>query len=196
MALDTEFLVKMPLGQKLIILGVIVAVIGFSYWFFIDSKKKEEFSSLCKTLHDKEVNLASLRNQEQELNAIKKDIEIKKQELEGLKKKLPTGTEMEKLLLDINKEGESNGITFTDFRPTSERPAENNLYIEVPIKLKFRGNYRFVMVFFYNVTHKLERIVNFSGIHIQAPRGKKKAKGSEVEVSCIATTYKITEEAK
>ena len=184
MALNTEFFVKMPLGQKLLILAVVVALIVLGYWFGIDTDLSEQLDSKRDELAAKKNDLAKLETVEKNRKKLERELQNKELELEKAKEKLPTETEMEKLFLTISELGQENGITFQTFQPGTES-TESNLYKVVPISLNFYGSYAYVLNFFYEVTH-LPRIVRFEGIKI-SPKGL----GNEISVSVTAKTFKF-----
>jgi type IV pilus assembly protein PilO len=190
MALNAEFLVKMPVAQKLLVLAAIIIVLVLGYWLLIDNDLTKEYNSQKAELQRKKADLDKLKMVEKDKEKLDRELKEKERKLEKAKEKLPTETEMEKLLLTINDLGQQNGIRFQTFKPLKEENVQK-LYIRVPIELKFSGNYLYVMNFFYKVTH-LRRIVNFSGISMMSSGGKKKAT-SEVKVSCTATTYRFVE---
>lgn len=184
MALNSEFIVKMPIGQKLLVLIALILLIGLLYWLLIASKLKEDYEAKDKSLKVKRTELAQLQTVEKDKEKLQREMKEKERKLEKAKEKLPTETEMENLFLTISDLGKQNGIKFAMFKPKPEKK-EKALYVKVPIDLKFSGSYRYVMNFFYKVTN-LPRIVNFSGIGIKSAK-----KTREITVNCIATTYKF-----
>jgi type IV pilus assembly protein PilO len=186
MALNAEFIVKMPIAQKVLVLVGLILLLGLGYWFLIGSGLKKDLATAQTELQTKQTTLTKLRAVEKDKEKLDRELAEKERKLESAKKKLPTETEMERLLLDINDLGQQNGIKFATFKPAPEQ-RQGNLYIEVPIDLKFTGGYIYVMNFFYKVA-TLPRIVTFSGVSIT---GGGRGKTSEVEVTCTASTYKF-----
>ncbi|HUT55087.1 MAG TPA: type 4a pilus biogenesis protein PilO [bacterium] len=186
MALNAEFLVKMPVSQKILVLAAAVAVLVLGYWFLIGSSLKSDLERMQAELSQAKSDLAKLETVQKDKEKLDRELKEKERKLEKAKEKLPTETEMERLLLTINELGQQNGIRFSNFKPLAERK-EGNLYIEVPIELKFTGGYLYVMNFFAKVA-ALPRIVNFNGVSIT---GGGKGKTSEIDVSCTASTYKF-----
>ena len=184
MALNTEFFVKMPRGQKFLILGVVVALLVLGYWFGIDTDLSEELDTKRQELAAKKNDLAKLETVEKNRKKLERELQNKELELEKAKEKLPTETEMEKLFLTISELGQQNGVTFTNFQPGKES-TKSNLYIEVPIALNFNGSYPYVLNFFYEVTH-LPRIVRFEGIKITP-----QSNSNDINVSVTAKTFKF-----
>ena len=186
MALNTDFLVKMPMSQKLLVLAAIVALLFLGYWLLFDNSLSDEYQAQTGILQDKKTQLKKLQTVEKDKQKLDRELQEKERKLEKAKEKLPTETEMERLLLTVNELGQKNGIKFSVFKPGGERK-EGQLYIEVPIDLKFNGQYLYVMNFFYEVSI-LPRIINFSGISLSAGR---KGGVNDISVNCTATTYKF-----
>jgi len=184
MAMNTEFFVKMPIGQKMLILGVVVALLFLGYWFGIDNDLSKELDSKRDELAAKKNDLAKLETVEKNRKKLERELQNKELELEKAKEKLPTETEMEKLFLTISELGQKNGITFKTFQPGKES-TQSNLYKVVPISMNFTGSYPYVLNFFYEVTH-LPRIVRFEGIKISPQK-----RGNDISVSVTAKTFKF-----
>lgn len=186
MALNSEYIVKMPIGQKLLILAALITVIGLLYYFTIDSDLTAEYKSKQGKLQEKRTDLAKLETVEKDKEKLDRELKEKERKLEKAKEKLPTETEMERLLLNISEIGQQNGISFKTFKPLKENKQKDGLYIEVPIDLAFSGNYKYAMNFFYKVT-SLPRIVNFTGINMVSGKS-----GTEIAVTCKAVTFKFS----
>jgi len=186
MALNTDFIIKMPLLQKLLILAGVVTLTVLAYMFLMDSKLTQEYKRKQLELSGLRSELAKLETVEKDKEKLDRQLKEKERRLEKAKEKLPTETEMEQLLLTISELGQKNGITFKKFTPAGERSGEGGLYTEVPISLNFSGSYLYVMNFFYKVTN-LSRIVNFAGLGMSASKGK------TIDVNCTAITYKFKE---
>lgn len=186
MALNSDYIVKMPIGQKLLILAALITVIGLLYYFLIDSALTKEYKDLQGKLQTKRTDLAKLETVEKDKEKLDRELKEKERKLEKAKEKLPTETEMERLLINVSDIGQQNGIIFKTFKPQAERKQKDGLYIEVPIDLNFSGNFKYVMNFFYKVT-TLPRIVNFTGVNLIG------GKGSNITVTCKAVTFKFAE---
>jgi type IV pilus assembly protein PilO len=184
MALNSEYIVKMPIGQKLLILAALITVIGLLYYFLIDSELTKTYKGLQDKFQEKRTDLAKLETVERDKEKLDRELKEKERNLEKAKEKLPTDTEMERLLLNISEIGQQNGITFRTFKPQPEKKQKDGLYIEVPVDLNFSGNFKYVMNFFYKVT-SLQRIVNFTGVSMVS------SKGTDINVTSKAVTFKF-----
>ena len=111
-----------------------------------------------------------------------------REELNTAMMQLPTSKEIPSLLASVSDLGRDAGLEFLLFRPTPELTKE--FYAEIPVEIKVKGTYSNVAVFFDKVS-KLPRIVNISGVAMDAP---KEVRGRwEITTSCTATTFKFLE---
>jgi len=93
---------------------------------------------------------------------------------------------MDGLLNDINQSGLEVGLSFEQFKPEAERPAD--FYAERPIALRVTGDYQQLGAFAQNVAN-LSRIVTLSDLSI-VPTSGKDAKGGELTVNAVARTFR------
>lgn len=186
MAINMDMFVKMPVYQKALILLFVIITLGFLFYFFVEMKQGEEINAKADLLCTKLNEIAQLKKQDERLAKLKEDIIPR---YEGKKRdyaeKLPTNMEMEALLNKMEEIGIRHGIRAAVFKLLKEQP-QSNLFMEVPIEIKFYGTFPYVMKFFYDISH-LDRIVTFKQVSL------KETKGKEIEVSCIASTYRFME---
>ncbi len=143
--------------------------------------------------------LQAIKQEEQKLRetfllkkkeAINLDI-IKKQLLEtqesfgALLKQLPSKSEMDALLTDINQAGLGRGLQFDLFRPGNEVPT--GVFTEQPISIRVTGNYDDLGKFSSDIS-QLPRIVTLNEINI-AP-----GSGGVLSMDAIAKTYRYLDE--
>jgi type IV pilus assembly protein PilO len=187
MALDlnAEKIAKLPTAQKLLILVGIVFVIFAIYYLTLESSYKNDEQRLDTKLSDLKAKIRTLREIAKEKKKFEQENEILQKKLEELKAKLPSETEIDTLLIDITKMGRDNGLVFNTFQPQKEMGAQ--LYVTVPISMKFSGNFFHILRFFDTVA-KHDRIVNIANLRIQKGRGK-----DVLTVDCTAETYKFKE---
>jgi type IV pilus assembly protein PilO len=104
----------------------------------------------------------------------------------ALLKQLPTKSEMDALLIDINQAGLGRGLQFDLFKPAA---TENftEFYAELPVNLKVTGNYHDLGAFASDVA-KLPRIVLLNDLNIGA------AKDSSLTMEATAKTYRYLDE--
>jgi type IV pilus assembly protein PilO len=157
-----------PLPVKLAsFLGIFVVVLLVAYFVLYsdqlaekDRAEKQE-ETLKTTFIEKKklaVNLEAYKTQRAEIE----------QSFGALLKQLPTKSEMDALLIDINQAGLGRGLQFELFKPA---PNENftEFYAELPVNLKVTGNYHDLGAFASDVA-KLPRIVLLNDLSIQTTR--------------------------
>ena len=171
-----------PLPVKLAsFLGIFVVVLVVAYFVLYsdqlaekDKAEKQE-ETLKNTFIEKKklaVNLEAYKTQRAEIE----------QSFGALLKQLPTKSEMDALLIDINQAGLGRGLQFELFKPA---PTENftEFYAELPVNLKVTGNYHDLGAFASDVA-KLPRIVLLNDLNIQT------AKDGALSMDAIAKTYR------
>jgi type IV pilus assembly protein PilO len=140
------------------------AAIIVGAWFAVFSAQREELdreekkeTELKNTFLGKKklaVNLEAYQQQRAEIE----------QSFGALLKQLPTKSEIEALIIDINQAGLGRGLQFELFKPA---PNENftEFYAEKPVDLKVTGNYHDLGAFASDVS-KLPRIVLLNDLKI------------------------------
>jgi type IV pilus assembly protein PilO len=171
-----------PWVAKIISFVVIfVVIIGGAYMFLFQAqleevaKEERQEETLKNTFVEKKklaVNLDAYKAQRAEIE----------QSFGALLKQLPTKSEMDALLIDINQAGLGRGLQFDLFKPN---PNENftEFYAELPVNLKVTGNYHDLGAFTSDVA-KLPRIVLLNDLNII-----NKADGS-LSMEAVAKTYR------
>ncbi|MDO8464150.1 MAG: type 4a pilus biogenesis protein PilO [Gallionella sp.] len=97
------------------------------------------------------------------LDLIKKQLEETKESFGALLKQLPSKSEMDALLTDINQAGLGRGLQFDLFRPGAEKVTGS--FAELPITIKVTGNYDDLGKFSSDIA-MLPRIVTLNDIAI------------------------------
>jgi type IV pilus assembly protein PilO len=171
-----------PWVAKIISFVVIfVVIIGAAYMFLFQTqleevaKEERQEETLKNTFVEKKklaVNLDAYKAQRAEIE----------QSFGALLKQLPTKSEMDALLIDINQAGLGRGLQFDLFKPN---PNENftEFYAELPVNLKVTGNYHDLGAFTSDVA-KLPRIVLLNDLNIiNKPDGS-------LSMEAVAKTYR------
>jgi type IV pilus assembly protein PilO len=145
-------------------------------------------------------NLQSARQQEQtlresyltkkreaiNLDIIKKQLIDTQQSFGALLKQLPSKSEMDALLTDINQAGLGRGLQFDLFKPGPE--AATGVFTEQPITIKVTGNYDDLGKFSSDIS-QLPRIVTLNEINIGAD-----SKSGTLSMEAVAKTYRYLDE--
>lgn len=122
----------------------------------LDKEEKKE-NDLKSTFIEKKklaVNLEAYQAQRQEIE----------QSFGALLKQLPTKSEIEALIIDINSAGLGRGLQFELFKP-AQSEVFTEFYAEKPVDLKVTGNYHDLGAFASDVS-KLPRIVLLNELKI------------------------------
>jgi type IV pilus assembly protein PilO len=122
----------------------------------LDKEEKKE-NDLKSTFIEKKklaVNLEAYQAQRQEIE----------QSFGALLKQLPTKSEIEALIIDINSAGLGRGLQFELFKP-AQNEVFTEFYAEKPVDLKVTGNYHDLGAFASDVS-KLPRIVLLNELKI------------------------------
>src|SRR3990167_3416321 len=145
-------------------LGVVIAGALFDWqdqWENLQIIKKEEESL-------KETFLAK-KKQAINLDLIKKQLTETQESFGALLKQLPSKSEMDALLTDINQAGLGRGLQFELFRPGPET-VRDGAFAEQPITIKVTGNYDDIGKFSSDIA-MLSRIVTLNEIAINPVGG-------------------------
>lgn len=119
------------------------------------------------------------------LDIIKKQLIDTQQSFGALLKQLPSKSEMDALLTDINQAGLGRGLQFELFRPGPEAPT--GVFTEQPITIKVTGNYDDLGKFASDIS-QLPRIVTLNDISITP------GLTGVLTMEAIAKTYRYLDE--
>ncbi len=142
----------------LLFAGVVLAGAAF-FW-------QSQWETLSKTKQDEEqLKEAFLVKKKEAINLdlIKKQLTETQESFGALLKQLPSKSEMDALLTDINQAGLGRALQFELFRPGTEKI--NGAFTEQPIAIKVTGNYDDIGKFAGDIA-LLPRIVTLSDISI------------------------------
>lgn len=175
-----------PLAPKVVVLILIfLAALGAAYWF--------DWKDQLETLEKRGVEEIQLKEdwKSKKMQAINLD-EYRKQLAEinrqfgALLKQLPSRSEMETLLVDINKAGKGRGLQFEYWKPGQE--SIKDFYAELPISITLTGSYHDFGQFAGDVA-KLPRIVTLRDLSVGT-----KEKESVLKMDVTAMTYRYLDE--
>lgn len=143
------------------------------------TKVKQEEGQLKETFLSK-------KRQAINLDLIKKQLTETQESFGALLKQLPSKSEMDALLTDINQAGLGRGLQFDLFRPGAEKMS--GAFAEQPITIKVTGNYDDIGKFSSDIA-MLPRIVTLNDIAINP--------GSNgLSMDATAKTFRYLEEAE
>jgi len=175
-----------PWSAKIItFLGLFIAVVVAgalllwqSEWDNLNKVKDEE-GQLKETFLSK-------KRQAINLDLIKKQLTETQESFGALLKQLPSKSEMDALLTDINQAGLGRGLQFELFKPGAEKM--EGAFAEQPITIKVTGNYDDIGKFSSDIA-MLPRIVTLNDIAISPA-------GNVLSMDAVAKTFRYLDEAE
>ncbi len=184
--LDPKEIGSWPALPKLGVLFLAFIACIAASWFLdwtdqvdaIDAAKRKELT-LRDTFLDK-------KKQAVDLEAYRKQLDDIEKSFGTLLKQLPSKSEMEALLTDINQAGLGRGLQFELFRPAATETL-SEFYAELPITIRVTGNYHDMGSFASDIS-KLSRIVLLNDIALAQPAG------GMLTMDAVAKTYRYLDE--
>ena len=185
--LDPKSIGSWPALPKLgILLLAFIGIIVGSYFLdwqgqleSIDASLKKE-QTLRTTFIDK-------KKQAIDLDAYRKQLADIEKSFGTLLKQLPSKSEMEALLTDINQAGLGRGLQFELFKPAANETL-SEFYAELPISIKITGSYHDMGAFASDIS-KLSRIVLLNDVSLALS-----PKEGGLTMDAISKTYRYLDE--
>lgn len=199
-----EKLYAVPVWQRYAVMFGISILVIVAFYFGVITEKVEALTKLdtdLSTINTEVTNNESLEKNEGLLKAKIAELEAAK---ESASKHLPSDKEIPELLEQVSKLGTERGLEFLTFKPLAE--VRQTFYAEVPVSLEVTGKFHDVLMFFDDIS-LLPRIVTIGDMKIQSlaeggggrsaasSKGGRESKSSNVQMSCVATTYRFLPES-
>lgn len=168
-AMSLEGLRSIPTGQKVALLGLLVAAIVVGFYFYVVDPKSAELVMVQGQVAqlDAEIQNLTLKVKHlDELVAANKQLEI---ELAAKKERLPPEEEAVMLLKQVSDLGLRLGLDVRLWKPGAQAEDPSKLFIRMPINVEVAGGYHTAAIFFDRIS-KLSRIVTVQDVRIGAPR--------------------------
>lgn len=164
--LNTRDVSTWPIAPRIAaVLAVILVVILLGWYLFWS----DQLAALQQG-EDEEVTLKTQYKdklqQAVNLEPLKRQKELATQYVARLEKQLPSKSEMDALLSDINQAGIGRGLQFELFRPG--QVTVRDYYAELPINVRLVGNYHDIAAFTSDIA-SLPRIVTLNNLSIAMP---------------------------
>lgn len=173
---------KIKAGALIILLGLLIFA-GYFFvwedqWIELETAKAEE-ETLKQNFLTKKRSAVNLVVMQQQL------IEIEKS-LGAMLKQLPNKSELDALLVDINRAGLGRGLQFELFKPAASELIKE-FYAELPVTVRVTGNYHDIGAFASDVA-QLSRIVTLHDIEIVP------GKDQQLVLSATAKTFRYLDD--
>lgn len=151
--------------RNILVLGILVIlllVVGF--YFLLLGPLMTTLGERAQERDDKEAQLATLRQQVSELQAVRENApEIERQLLE-LSKRIPEQPEIPTLVVQIEEVAEASGVTQVSIEPGDPGPPPGGGEFSVlPVTMSFEGTYEELQNFLFR-TRNLARLVTVNQI--------------------------------
>lgn len=184
--LDPKNIGNWPLGPKLgALLLLLILIVFLSYWFDwqnqieeLDAHRSKE-GQLRQTFLDKKRQAINLEAYRKQLDDIEKSFG-------ALLKQLPSKSEMDALLTDINQAGLGRGLQFELFKPAANETL-TEFYAELPIQVRISGGYHDFGAFATDIS-RLSRIVTLNDIALSS------GKDGSIIMDAVAKTFRYLDE--
>ena len=168
-AISLDGLRSIPTGQKVALLGLLVAAILVGFYFYVVDPKTLELEAIQGQVAqlDTEIQNLTLKVKHlDELVAASKQLEI---ELAAKKERLPPEEEAVMLLKQVSDLGMRLGLDVRLWKPGTQAEDPSKLFIRMPINVEVAGGYHTAAIFFDRIS-KLSRIVTVQDVRIGAAR--------------------------
>jgi type IV pilus assembly protein PilO len=177
---------KVPLPQKLVAVGFVVAGITAANWFLVVGPTLEviqQRQAEQRRLEDDLIQKQSIANN---LAQFRHEKEILERRLQQALTELPNEANIDDLIRSISEVGNKSGLVINTIEPMVEQ--KQSFYASIPIVMAVTGNYHEIGVFLDSVS-KLARIVNVTNIKM----GGVKTVNEKlvVNASYVATTFRF-----
>ena len=174
-----------PMAPRIALWLFVILACAVGGWFALWSGQKDELEQLqaeetklkdeYKNKLQQAINLDELRKQREQVS----------QYVLTLEKQLPSKSEMDALLSDINQAGVGRGLDFELFRPGQTNVRE--YYAELPITVKVSGKYHDLGAFASDIAN-LPRIVTLNNMNVTT------GKGGNLTLDATAKTYRYLDQ--
>jgi type IV pilus assembly protein PilO len=156
-----------PLAPRIALWLIIIIACGVGGWFGLWSGQKEQLEQLQADEQKLKDEYKNKLQQAINLDELRKQREQVSQFVLTLEKQLPSKSEMDALLSDINQAGVGRGLDFELFRPGQTNVRE--YYAELPIAVKLVGKYHDLGAFASDIAN-LPRIVTLNNLNVTTGR--------------------------
>ena len=160
---------------------IIIIAFGIGGWFGLWSGQQEQLQQLQAEEQKLKDEYKSKMQQAINLDELRKQREQVSQYVLTLEKQLPSKSEMDALLSDINQAGVGRGLDFELFKPGQTNVKE--YYAELPIAIKLAGKYHDLGAFASDIAN-LPRIVTLNNLNLAA------GKSGALTLDATAKTYR------
>ena len=190
-----ERIAKAPLGSKIGVVGVALALVTAMTYFLFSLPAGDSIQAIEQKIKgiagqqeklDRDfIEKTAIAN---DLNRFRKEKERLEQQLEEAKAELPEQKNIDELLQLFQDRAQKAGLEINTIEPAAE--VGESFYSRIPIPMTVTGNFHEIATFF-DALGRLRRIVNVGDIALEEP---KEVKGKIVmSAKFLVTTFMINE---
>jgi type IV pilus assembly protein PilO len=181
---------KDPKVQKALIVGILLVIIGYVYFFtsfmpFFFQPRKARVTVLDSEYDKISAELEKARKTVNSLAKLEEEYERLHEKWVAAQSLLPLDKEVAQLLRKVTRAGSQAGVQFELFEP--QLPISKEFITENPVKVKVRGEYHEVGVFLSKVAN-LDRIINVTDLNVK-PYNEKDSTGFTIEAVMTMTAF-------
>jgi len=190
-----ERIAKAPLGSKMAVVGLALALVTAMTYFLFSLPAGDSIQAIEQKIKgiagqqeklDRDfIEKTAIAN---DLNRFRKEKERLEQQLEEAKAELPEQKNIDELLQLFQDRAQKAGLEINTIEPAAE--VGESFYSRIPIPMTVTGNFHEIATFF-DALGRLRRIVNVGDIALEEP---KEVKGKIVmSAKFLVTTFMINE---
>ena len=176
-----------PWPAKAVALFLLLLGLLFAAWYFAWNPQSEKLEQKRHQENTLRTEYTTKQSQAINLDLDLQQLKEVEQQFGALLRQLPSKSEMDALLSDINQAGLGRGLQFELFKPAGERVQE--FYAELPVDIKVTGNYHDIGAFASDVS-QLSRIVTLNDMAISV----KDAKDLTLTMEAVAKTFRYLDD--
>jgi type IV pilus assembly protein PilO len=192
MALDVKDLSKLKWYYQVVIVAGVCGGLLALFWYEYLQDIQQQIQTKTTQIQELNKTIAKSREQEKDLEKIKKDAIDLQAKLDMLKMVLPQEKETDEIFRDVQRLATNSGLQVSKVTP---RPTiDHEVYTEYPIDLDVTGTFHNVGTFLDRI-RQLPRIVSIGGLRLQGKASQGDAAFSaSVGSIYTATTYVYKDE--
>jgi len=176
-----------PIVPRIAAIVVVVAVVFIAGWYVTWSDQLDELQKGQDEEATLKTQYKDKLQQAVNLEPLKKQKELAIQYVARLEKQLPSKSEMDALLSDINQAGIGRGLQFDLFRPG--QVVVRDYYAELPISVRLTGSYHDIAAFTSDIA-SLPRIVTLNNLSIAMPPNA----ATPLTLEAVAKTFRYLDQ--
>ncbi len=183
----TDWLNEQTLVTKLGIFVGLILIISGAYWYFFWSPNNQQLTNLNSSLQTKKKKLTELENIKKDLPKFIAENERLEKEFTIASLKLPKEEEIPALINSVYSDISASGLEPVVFAPKAQ--ANKDIYAEIPIEMKVKGNY-FELANFFDRISRLPRIVNVRNLNLKRSKDSD-AKNILLDADFSTVTFRL-----